>query len=530
MRTTILGLSAAALVLAGGGPVAAKMLVHCLEASPEGFNPQTATSTTAYDSTGLPAYDRLVEFEPGTTTVRPGLAQSWDISADGTVYTFHLRRGVKWHATAGFAPTREFGADDVLFSFNRQWKPDHPYHKVSGGAYRDMEATGIAGLLSGIDKVDAYTVRFTLKEAEAPFLADLAMSWASMLSAEYADKMMAAGTPEKVDTDPVGTGPFIRTAYQQDAVIRYRVNPDYWRGRARLDDLVFVIAPDPTVRYAKVKSGECHTMAFPNPADLPAMMNDPALKVLTQEGLNVGFLAFNTARKPFDDVRVRRAFNLAIDKGAIVEAVYAQAGVAASNPIPPTLWSYNRGVADYRYDPARARQLIAEAGLADGFTFDLWAMPVQRPYNPNARRTAELMQSDLAKIGVRANIVTFEWGEYLRRSREMEHDALLFGFSSDNGDPDNFLHSPLSCAGVKSGFNRAGWCYQPYDELVVAAKRTTDVAKRSELYSKAQEIFKDQTPWLTIAHSVQAMVLRPEVGGFTMSPFGVHNFYGADVN
>src|SRR5262249_22594355 len=159
---------------------------------------------------------------------------------------------------------------------------------------------------------------------------------------------------------------------------------------------------------------------------------------------------------------------------AVIEAVYAGVGVAASNPIPPTLWSYNKNVKDYPYDPGQAKQLLTQAGLANGFSFDLWAMPIQRPYNPNARRTAELMQADLAKIGIKANIVSYEWGEYLQRSSQMEHEALLFGFNGDNGDPDNFLAGPLGCSGVKSGFNRAAWCYQPYDELVVAAKRTTD--------------------------------------------------------
>jgi dipeptide transport system substrate-binding protein len=507
----------------------AKTLVHCLEGSPEGFNPQTATSTTAFDAAGLPIFDRLVEFVPGTTTVRPGLAESWDISPDGTVYTFKLRQGVRFHTTASYTPTRNFTADDVLFSFFRQWKTDHPYHKVNGGSYRDIDATGIASLLQSIEKVDDHTVRFSLKAPEAPFLADLAMSWSSILSAEYADRLMAGRTPEKIDTEPVGTGPFIRVAYQPDSTIRYRANPDYWRGRSKIDDLVFAIAQDPIIRYAKVKAGECHSMAFPNPADLPAMARDPGVKLMTQEGLNVGFLAFNAGKKPFDDVRVRRAFNLAIDKKAVIEAVYGAAGVAASNPIPPTLWSYNSSVKDYPYDPAQAKRLLADAGLGDGFSFNLWAMPIQRPYNPNAKRTAELMQADLAKIGVKATIVTYEWGEYLRRTREMEHDAMLFGFSSDNGDPDNFLHSPLGCLGVKSGFNRAGWCYQPYDDLVVAAKRTTDIAKRTELYVKAQEIFKEQVPWLTLGHSVQVMVLRPEVVDFVMSPFGIHNFYAVDL-
>ena len=330
---TILTTFATATALALAAPAAAKTYVHCLEGSPEGFNPAAATSTTAFDANGLPIYDRLVEFERGTANVRPSLAESWEISAGGTVYTFKLRRGVKWHTTPAFTPQRDLNADDVLFSFLRQWKSDHPYNKVNGANYRDIDATGIANLLVSIDKVDDYTVRFTLKEPEAPFLADLAMSWGSIVSAEYADRLTAAGTPEKIDTEPVGTGPFVRVAYQQDAAIRFRAHPDHWRGRAKLDELVMVIATDPAIRYAKVKSGECHSMAFPNPADLPAIARDPAVRLMTQEGLNVGFLAFNTVKKPFDDARVRRAFNLAVDRKAIIDAGFGNAGVAAANPI-----------------------------------------------------------------------------------------------------------------------------------------------------------------------------------------------------
>ena len=187
-------------------------------------------------------------------------------------------------------------------------------------------------------------MRIVLNAPEAPFIANLAMDFASIHSSEYADKMMAAGTPNKVDLEPVGTGPFQLVNYQKDAVIRYKANPSYWRGKAPIDDLVFAITSDPSVRYAKLKAGECHVMPYPNPADIAAMRKDPDLNLMEQEGLNVGYLAFNTQKAPYTDARVRRALNHAINKQAIIEAVFQGAGKAAKNPIPPTMWSYNKAL------------------------------------------------------------------------------------------------------------------------------------------------------------------------------------------
>lgn len=509
-------------------PTHAKTLIFCSEGSPEGFNPQLYVAGTTFNASSRQIYNRLVEFERGTMEIVPALAESWTVSDDGAVYTFRLRRGVEWHETPWFKPTRNFNADDVVFSFDRQLKKDHPYHKVSGGSYEYFNSMDMPNLLKSVEKIDDHTVRFTLNQPEAPFIADLGMDFASILSAEYAGRMLAAGTPEKVNLEPVGTGPFQFVNYQKDAVIRYRAHRGYFRGKAAIDNLVFAITPDASVRFAKLKSGECHAMPYPNPADLPAMEADPDIKVLKQEGLNVGYLAFNTEKEPFTDRRVRVALNHAINKQAIIDAVFQEAGRIAKNPIPPTMWSYNENVRDYPYDPERARRLLAEAGYPDGFETDIWAMPVQRPYNPNARRMAELIQADFAKVGVNARIVSYEWGEYLKRSRDGEHQTLLLGWTGDNGDPDNFLHVLLGCAGAK-GTNRARWCHRPFDDLVTEAKRTTDVAERTRLYMKAQEIFKEEAPWVTIAHSIVYMPMRRNVTGYKVDPLGGHVFHGADL-
>lgn len=501
----------------------AQSLVYCSEGSPEGFDPALYTAGTTFDASSHPLYNRLTEFKVGTTEVIPALAESWEVSEDGMTVTFNLRRGVQFHSNDMFTPSRDFNADDVIFTFNRQKNDDHPYNGVSGGTWEYFDGMSMPDLVASIDKVDDYTVVFNLSRPEAPFIANMAMDFASIVSAEYGDAMMEAGTPEMLNQAPIGTGPFAFQAYQKDAVIRYLRNDNYWGDPARVESLIFAITPDASVRYQKVQAGECHVMAYPNPADIQAMKDAEDIVVMEQEGLNVGYLAYNTTMPPYDNANVRRALNMAIDKQAIIDVVFQGSGQIAKNPIPPTMWSYNDAVVDDEYNPDLAMEMLAAEGVED-LNMKIWAMPVQRPYNPNARRMAELMQEDFAKIGVTVEIVSYEWGEYLSRSRELDRDgAILLGWTGDNGDPDNFLAVLLGCDGRENS-NRAQWCYQPFEDLIQQAKVLPTQEERQPLYEEAQVIFKEQAPWATIAHSVVYMTMRPEVDGYVVHPLGGHIF------
>jgi dipeptide transport system substrate-binding protein len=528
MRHIAIGLAVAFFTACAGG-ASGKTLVFCSEGNPESLNPQTMTTTTGI-SAGRLFFNNLVEFRPGSTEVVPSLAESWTISDDGTEYTFHLRRGVKFQSNDIFTPTREMNADDVIFSLERQWKEDHPYHDLSGPDYDYFKDMGMPELLNSVEKLDDHTVRFRLNRPEAPFLADMAMPFNIVQSAEYADQLLKAGTTELFDEKPIGTGPFSFAGFQKDIYVRYRAFEDYWAGRQPVDTLVFSITPTASVRLTKLKAGECHVMAFPNPDDRAEIEADPNLRFLEQEGFNIGYMAMNTMRPPFDDVRVRRAVNMAIDKSAIIEAVYQGAGVVAKNPIPPTLWSYNDDIEDYPYDPAAAQALMIEAGLAEGFDTDLWYLPVSRPYNPNGKRVAEMIQTDLAKIGIRTTLVTHDWPVYRAKLQDGEPSMALYGWTGDNGDPDNFLHVLLGCTAARTGGNNiAKWCNPEYDKLVNEAKLITDRREREALYRRAQEIFHDDAPWVPLAHSVVFMATRSNVTGFVMDPLGRHPFEGVDL-
>lgn len=528
-----IGMFASALLLSTmlAGVVQAKTLVYCSEGSPENFTPAMNTTGTSLDA-ARPVFNKLVQFTPGTTQVEPGLAESYDVSEDGKTITFHLRKGVKFHSGVnGFTPTRDFNADDVIWSFERQWKPEHPYAKVSGGSYDYFNDMSMPDLLEGIVKgPDDYTVIMKLTAPNAPILANLAMDFASIESAEYADYLMKKGTPEQFDQIPVGTGPFSFVDYQKDAVIRFKANPDYWGGKPKIDDLVYAITPENTARYAKLKAGECHVMGYPNPADLEAMSKDPDVQLLQQAGLNIGYLAFNTQKPPFDKVEVRKAIAMAIDRDAILKEVYQGAGQKAKNPIPPTMWSYDESATDYEYNPEKAKEMLKAAGV-ENLESDLWWMPVQRPYNPNAKRMAEMMQADLAKVGINVKLVSYEWGEYRKRCQAGEHQMCLLGWTGDNGDPDNFLAVLLGCnkEGKPNAQNIPKWCNEQFQKDVNSAVQITDTAERTKLYIDAQKIVDDQVPWLNIAHSTVFEPIRKEVSGYKVSPLGAHEFHNVDI-
>ncbi|WP_052283370.1 ABC transporter substrate-binding protein [Kluyvera genomosp. 1] len=518
---TLLALALTALLPASAAWAANNdTLIYCSEASPESFNPQIASSGPSFVASSQVLYNRLINFDPVKNTPVPSLATDWKISPDGLTYTFTLRQGVKFNSNKFFKPTRDFNADDVIFSVLRQKDKDHPYHNVSQGNYEYFSDVGLDKLIKEVKKVDDYHVQFVLNEPNAAFLADWGMDFASILSAEYADAMLKQGTPENVDNWPIGTGPYVLQQYKVDSQIRYLANPNYWDGAVPTKHLIFSITPNVETRLAKLQTNECQIIPAPSPVQFDVIKGNHDLTLHAVEALNVGYLAFNTAKKPFDNVLVRQALNYATDKQAIVNAVFMGSGTVAKSPIPPNMMGYKKDLQDYDYNPEKAKALLKQAGLEKGVDVTLWSMPVQRPYNPNSRRIAEMIQNDWAKVGVKAKIVSYEWGEYLSGIRKGEHDSALYGWMSDNGDPDNFANTLLGCDSIKSGSNAARWCNKEYDGLVKKALVVSDPAKRAALYGQAQEIYYQQAPWIVLANGKTFYATRSNITGYSVSLMG----------
>lgn len=505
-------------------------LVYCSEGSPAGFDSAQYTAGTDFDASAYNLFDGLVNFPRGETKAAPGLAEKWDVSADGLVYTFHLRKGVKWHTTKYFKPTRDFNADDVVWTFDRLGNKDNAFNKAYRVAFPYYSDMGLDTTIKSVEKVDDYTVKITLNKVDASFIQTLGMAIGSIYSKEYADKLLAQGKAEMINQQPIGTGPFQFERYQKDAFIRYKANKDYWNkaDMPLVDNLIFAITKDASVRYQKLKAGECHLMAYPLPADVEGMKKDPALQVVSKPGFNVGFVYYNTEKEPFNKPEVRQALDFAMNKPAIIKAVYGGEGELANGPMPVTQWSYNSKIKSREQDIAKAKELLAKAGYPNGFETTLWSLPVQRPYNPNGRLMAEMLQADWAKVGVKVTITTYEWGEYLKRAKAGEHQIVMTGWTGDNGDPDNWLGTLFSCQAV-GGSNYSRFCFKPFDDLILKAKETTNVDERTKLYEEAQVIWHEQMPGSPIGTSVTNEPMVKGVKGYKSSPFGKHQFAGVTV-
>lgn len=521
MKTFLMTLVLAALMSAN---VQAKNFVYCSEGSPSSFNAQLVTDGTSVNATSATIYDNLISFQEGTTKIIPALATSWDISKNKLVYTFTLRKGVKFHTTKYFTPTRDFNATDVVFSIDRQRVKTHPYHDVSGGKYEYFDGMEMGKTIKDVKILDPYKIEITLSEPDATFLANMAMSFMNILSEEYGSKLAAANKKSDIDNFPVGTGPFIFQSYAKDSVIKYTNNPVYWGHHGNIDKLIFAITPDANVRHQKLKTGECQFVNEPSPADIPEMKKNPKLKVMQDAGLNVGYLSMNVTKKPFDNILVRQAINHALNKKSYIEAIYLGNAVVAKNPIPPTIWSYNDAVKDYEYSVEKAKALLAKAGYPNGFETEMWTLPVSRPYNPNGKKMGELMQADLAKVGIKVKLLSFDWPTYLKKASQGDHQMLQMGWTGDNGDPDNFLNTLLGCGSIAAGSNYSKWCDKKFNTAVIEAKTTTDMKKRTALYKEAQVIFKKEAPWVTIAHSTVFKAMAKNIKGYKIDPLGHDSF------
>jgi dipeptide transport system substrate-binding protein len=507
-----------------------KSFTFCAEASPISFNSQIANDAATFNAASRTMYNRLVGFENGSTRVAPSLAREWTVSPSGKEFTFRLREGVRFHTTDYFKPTRPLNADDVIFSFERMRDPKHPFHKVSGGQYPFFKSQQMGDTVDKIEKIDERTIKIKLHRPEAPFLANLAMDFMSILSAEYGQKLIKEKRPlEDMDQKPVGTGPFVFVSYEKNKRISYRSHPDYFEGRSAADRLDFIIVTDPEERLRKLAANECQLMPDPSPAGIAKIKANADLKLMQQPGLNIAYLAMSVQRQPFANISVRKAIHHALNRESYIKEVFGGNAQVAKNPIPPTMWSYSRRTQDYEYSVAKSLAHLQKAGLPNGFETELWYADVSRPYNPNSKRMAELIQKDLAAVGIRVKIRVFEWQDFLARSRNGEPPMSLQGWTGDNGDPDNFLNNLLSCQSIASGNNRARWCDKEFSFRIDRARVTTDIRQRTKFYEDAQRIFKEQVPWVTIAHSIAFKAARKGAEGFKVSPFGVIEFHKAKV-
>ncbi|KJG56925.1 peptide ABC transporter substrate-binding protein SapA [Photobacterium kishitanii] len=498
--------------------------VYCGQDTPTTLNPQLTDGGLTAETLSAQIFDRLLLLDPVSHKPLPDLAKSWTVSDDGLVYTFTLRQGVKFQTTTWFTPTRTMNADDVVFSFERVINPDNPFHHISGGRYPWFESLGFADDIESIKALNPHTVQFTLRRPDNSFLSNLATSYAVVYSAEYGKQLLKSGQIGKLDSRPIGTGPFYVDQFIPNDLIRLKHHIGYWQGVAPMEQIVFDISSRGMGNLTKLLSAECDVLASPVASQLPVITDNDNYELLAQAGMNVSFLALNTSIAPLNNLKVREAISYAINKNTLLNSVYYGTATKAKSLLPPTSWAYNNDSKAVNYNPKKAKQLLKQAGYNSDQVLTMWVPLESRPYNPSPQKTAELIQANLKAIGI--NVIIYHQDNVGRLGvNDMNnYDMMLAGWIADNGDPDNFLRPLLSCNAKHAGLNVANWCNVQFDNLLELASRTNKTQQRVNYYQHAQDILDQQVPIIPLAHGVHFQAHNKTLGGLQMSPFGSRSF------
>ncbi|MBM1219517.1 ABC transporter substrate-binding protein [Ponticoccus sp. SC2-23] len=505
-RRALLATTAAAGLALGAAPALAQtppgVLIVGQIAEPKSLDPHTVTAVNDFRIL-MNMYDGLVRYAPGTLEVAPSLAESWEISEDGTEYTFNLREGVTFHDGSSL------DAEAVVFNFERMLNEDHPYYETG-----PFPLAFFFSSVQTVEALDELTVKFTLNEPYAPFLSNLAYPTGLIVSPAA---VMEHGAD--FGRNPSGTGAFTFGEWRSNEAVVVEGNPDYWDGAPALDAVVFRPITDANTRTAEMLAGGIDLMVEVPPVALSEFQGD-SYTVHEQAGPHVWFLILNAKEGPFADVRVRQAANYAINKEAIVNDVLEGTAEVAAGPTPPAFaWAYNPDLEPYPYDPERARELIAEAG-AEGAELTFFVTEGgSGMLDPVAMGTA--IQADLAAVGFDVTIETYEWNTFLGEVNPgLEGKADMAEMAWMTNDPDTLPFLALRTAAWpdQGGFNSGYYSNPEVDALLEQARVATTQDERAELYKQMQVIVQEDAPWVFVANWKQNAVTSANVENFSLEP------------
>jgi peptide/nickel transport system substrate-binding protein len=499
-------LIAAATIFGGGYAAAetpAKVLVVGQIAEPKSLDPAAVTAVNDFRVL-MNLYDGLVRYKNGSLEVEPALAKSWTISADGLIYTFALRDGVKFHDGTNFT------ADAVKFDFDRMLDEKSPYHDTG-----PFPLSFFFSSVKEVKVVNPLTVEFDLKEPYAPFLSNLAYPTGLIVSPDAIKKF-----GKDIGRHPSGTGAFAFKEWDSNSKVVLDRNPTYWDGAPKLDAVVFRPITDGNTRVAEMLSGGIDLMVEVPPDALSQFKDGAQYQIQQQAGPHVWFLILNAKEPPFNDKRMRQAVNYAVNKKAITENVLQGTAEIAVGPTPPAFaWAYNDTLQAYPYDPDKAKKLIKEAGY-DGKELTFYVTEGgSGMLDPVSMGTA--IQADLAAVGLKVKIETYEWNTFLGKVNPgLEGKASMAEMAWMTNDPDTLPYLALRSGASpdKGGFNSGYYSNPDVDKLLEQARQSTDLAQRAMLYKKMQEIVHEDAPWLFVANWKQNAVATNRVKNFKLQP------------
>ncbi|EDJ90884.1 TPA: ABC transporter substrate-binding protein [Haemophilus influenzae] len=519
-------------------------LTYCTHASGFSLNPQTADAGTSMNVVTEQIYNKLFDIKNHSATLTPMLAQSYSISADGKEILLNLRHGVKFHQTPWFTPTRDFNAEDVVFSINRvlghnTYLPtlaeanvtySNPQYKVFHEQARKVrfpyfDSIKLNEKIKSVTALSPYQVKIELFEPDSSILSHLASQYAIIFSQEYAYQLSADDNLAQLDTHPVGTGPYQVKDYVYNQYVRLVRNENYWKKEAKIEHIIVDLSTDRSGRLVKFFNHECQIASYPEVSQIGLLKNDDKHYYMqSTDGMNLAYLAFNFDKPLMRDHEIRAAISQSLNRARIIHSIYHNTATVANNIIPEVSWASTVNTPEFEFDyhPKIAKNKLADKNLL----LNLWVINEEQVYNPAPFKMAEMIKWDLAQAGVKVKVraVTRPFLTAQLRNQSENYDLILSGWLAGNLDPDGFMRPILSCGTKNELTNLSNWCNEEFDQFMDRAITTSHLSSRAKAYNEAQELVLRELPIIPIANVKRILVANSRVKGVKMTPFGSLDF------
>lgn len=502
-----------------------RSLVYCPESNPKLFNPQLVDDVATIDATTNQIYNRLVKRDQENQKILPDLATHWIKNKKENSITFFLRKNIAFHHTAYFSPTRNFNADDVIFSFNRMLKTTNPFHAITPLYNNYFFNHPFYNSVKTIVKVDDYTVKFFLRSNVQYFLDNLTDNYSIILSKQYAQQLLAKGTPKKIDCFPIGTGPYKFKSFSRNGLIRYQANTKYWQGKPSIDNLIYSITPQSIQRYAKLLSGKCDVIMYPSPTQIKKISKDKNHKLSMNSTYSVILLAFNTKRTELKNKNFRHILSLVINKKQINSSIFFNTAEVVNSILTPDSWAFTPNLRRVDYPSTITKKELALLRYNLSKPLIILIPKKGAEFDLLFKKIAKIIKDDFDKIGVQSKIFILGNIDLHKRLNSGHYDLFLTSLKGNPYHPINMFIPLLSCDSKATEGNSAQWCDRKTQKLLNNVLTSSRLKQKKQKYYQLQKLIQGKHLYLPIVHVLRFDVMQANISGITLNPLTGINFF-----